>query len=157
MRKRIVITTATVAGLLLIGGGTAIALTNTTVAPVSEKSDKVISVPVAEHAVKEAKSSSATPSPSTSEKAAAAQAVEAAKAAEAQAASEAQAVPAPVDNSGGYSSEVGPASPNQQDAADIEYTNGTTRTVTPPVSVSDWQNGTNIHIQIDPNTGLPIY
>lgn len=60
MRKRIVTTSAVIAGLLLVGGGTAIAVTNShNAVPVSEKSDKVISAPVADHAVAEAKSSSA--------------------------------------------------------------------------------------------------
>ena len=74
MRKRIVTTSAVIAGLLLVGGGTAIAVTNSNnTVPVSEKSDKVVSVPVVEHANTEAKSSSASPSPSASasEKAAA--------------------------------------------------------------------------------------
>ena len=119
MRKRIVTTSAVIAGLLLVGSGTAIAIINADnkTAQASEKSDKVVSVPAVEHANTEAKSSSASPSPSASasEKAAAeAKAAEVAAGATVANTTSGGAASAPVVDAAPVAAPVAPAAPTCQ-------------------------------------------
>lgn len=135
MRKRIVTTSAVIAGLLLVGGGTALAVTNSdiTAPSVSEKSDKTVSVPVVEHATDEAKASSATPSPSASEKAAA----------------EAKAVETVTNATSGSSSAPAPAAPVADAAQNGGEYYGTPVEFNPNAPRYDLQHGGNPYATYD--------